>query len=322
MKNRIYLSAITAFLGLGMQAQVINQTFNNNTEYSKSNQAAVIVEGNHLSIQTKVIYNALPDGYHLTYTFTEINSSIDALDESVSSKKKFFEKEIKKLGMEKEDVAIDALGLDPIFGLTSDSVGANKPNGYKSTHNIIFSIDEIGKIDALSKICFEANVYDLIDVVPFINNVSHIMDSLEAKSLSILKERKDFATEIGYQIQDGKASFQQGHSVLYPSERYLKSYIQNNSLYKHHISQNSTINYARRVEIDSYYNLNLKDADFIFNASEVKPVIQFVFTIEYGFVRRDREEEARLKEEQELKSKEKKTIYILDKDGKMREVKF
>ena len=73
-------------------------------------------------------------------------------------------------------------------------------------------------------------------------------------------------------------------------------------------SQNSTINYNRKVEIDAYYNLDLRDADYIFNSQEVKPVIQFVYEINYGFIKRDREEEARIKEARKMENQKKKTI--------------
>ena len=76
------------------------------------------------------------------------------------------------------------------------------------------------------------------------------------------------------------------------------------------------------MEIDAYYNLDLRDADFVFNSKEVKPVIQFIYEINYGFIKRDREEEARLKELRVEERKTKKNIFILDKNGKMREVTF
>ena len=103
---------------------------------------------------------------------------------------------------------------------------------------------------------------------------------------------------------------------------YIKSYISNSSLFKHHISQNASINYNRKVEIDAYYNLDLRDADYVFNSHEVKPVIQFIYEINYGFNKRDREEEARNLENQKIESQKRKTIFILDKNGKMSEVKF
>ncbi len=320
MKSKITL--LTVFVGLGLNAQVINKSFNRSTEFGSNKKQSVSVTGNQLNIKTRVIYNALPDGYHVTYTATSISPTIEDLEEKTTEKRNSIIKDLKKLKLQKNDVLVDVIGLDPIYSLTPDSAHLNKPSGYKSTHNFTFKIKDISLIDQLSRVCFNHDVYDLIDIVPFINSSKAIEDSLSAKAIEVLNDKKQLARDIGFEITDGKPFFEKRKNTIYPSERYLKSYINNASLYKHHISQNSTINYNRRVEIDAYYNLDLRDADFVFNAQEVKPVVQFIYELDYGFVKRDREEEARLKEERKEKAKEKKNIFILDKNGKMREVKF
>lgn len=320
MKTKItLLLAISCFT---LSAQVVNKAFNRSTEFGSNKKESVSVSGNQLNIKTRVIYNALPDGYHVTYTSTAISPTVEDLENKTTEKRTSIIKALKKLKLQKNDVLVDVIGLDPIYSLTPDSSHLNKPSGYKSTHNFTFKILDISLIDQLSRVCFIHGIYDLIDIVPYINSSKGIEDSLSAKAVEILNDKKQLARDIGFEITDGKPFFQKRKNTIYPSERYLKSYINNSSLYKHHISQNSTINYNRRVEIDAYYNLDLRDADFVFNAQEVKPVVQFIYEIDYGFVKRDREEETRLKEERTLKAKEKKNIFILDKNGKMREVRF
>ena len=318
-KTTIGLLLLCAY---NINAQKLNSTFNQNTEYGSNKKGSIEVEGNHLSIKTSVIFNATPDGYHITYTYTSISKSVATLEELTFNKINQLAKEIKKIKLEREDMVIDVISLDPIFSLKYDTSNTPKPSGYKSTHNVTFNINEIGVLDNLSRICFDLNIYDIIDITPYINNVTHINDSLSKKSLQILNKKKSLAKEIGYIIEDGKPSFQKKRKTLYPSERYLKSHIKNSSIYKHHISQNSSTIYNRKVDIENYYNLDLRDADYVFNANEVKPVIQFIYEINYGFLKRDRDEEARVKEERELLEKTKKHIYILDENGKLRKTTF
>ena len=320
MRNSTTILLILACLSL--RAQVINKGFNRSTEFGSNKKESVSVAGNQLSIKTRVIYNALPDGYHVTYTSTAISTTIEDLEEKTTEKRSSIVKDLKKLKLQKNDVLVDVIGLDPIYSLTPDTSNLNKPSGYKSTHNFTFKIKDIALIDQLSRVCFNHEIYDLIDIVPYINSSKAIEDSLSQKAVEVLNSKKQLVRDIGFEISDGKPFFEKRKNTIYPSERYLKSYINNASLYKHHTSQNSTINYNRRVEIDAYYNLDLRDADFVFNAEEVKPVVQFIYEIDYGFIKRDREEETRIKEERLEKAKQKKNIFILDKNGKMREVKF
>lgn len=320
MKNWT-LVFVLAF-GLQSKAQITNKEFNRNTEYGTHLKNSVRVNGNSLQIDTKVIFNALPDGYHITYTYSSISSNVDQLELITEKKTANLKSEIKKLKLKEKDMVVDAISIDPFFGFVPDSARSITPSGYKSTHNITFNIKDISQIDELSRICFTHEIYDIIDIVPYLNNTKFIEDSLASKSLEILSFKKTIAQDIGYIISDGKIYFDKKRNTIYPSERYLKSYIANNQLYRHHISQNSTISYNRKVDIDAYYNLDLRDADYVFNAHETKPVIQFVYTISYGYIQRDREEEARLKEERDLAEKKKKEIYILDKNGKMKQVTF
>tara|TARA_Y100000589_G_scaffold73927_1_gene67158 strand:- start:10 stop:972 length:963 start_codon:yes stop_codon:yes gene_type:complete len=320
MKQVVYILII--ILGLKANAQVINQSFNHSTEFENNQKQSISVSGNQLKINTRIIYNALPDGYHITYTQTEISETIEELEEITIKKKNSIVKDLKKHQMKAKDLVVDAIGLDPIFNINPDSNHNKKPSGYKSTHNFTFKITELSMVDQLTKICFNHNIYDLIDIVPFIKKSKHIEDSLSLKAIEVLNSKKNMARNIGFEIQDGKPFFENKKNIIYPSERYIKSYINNASLFKHHIAQNATINYNRKVEIDAYYNLDLRDADYVFNAQEVKPVIQFIYEINYGFIKRDREEEARIKAARKSEKEEKKTIFILDKNGKMREVKF
>lgn len=320
MKKLTLLLFLT--VGISAVAQKPNKSFNDATEWGSNKKHSIQLEGNYLTIKTKVIYNALPDGYHITYTYTSISGTVESLEELTLDKKRRLVKGLKKLNMKEDDMVIDVIALDPVFKMYNDTSRNPVPTGYKSTHNVTFNIKDIGQIDDLSRTCFTENIYDIIDVTPYINDVNHIEDSLSKKSILVLKDKKRLAEQIGFSISDGKVNFQKNKNTIYPSERYLKSYINNSSLYKHHMTQNSSVSYNRKVDIDSYYNFDLRDADFVFNAKEVKPVIQFIYSINYGFLKMDREEEARIKEEKAARAEKEKEIYILDKHGKMRKASF
>lgn len=303
-------------------AQVINQSFNQATENGDYPETSIQVSGNVISIKTKVVYNALPDGYHVTYTYTNIASSLDQLESITHNKINALRKDAKKLKIKEEDVLVDVIALDPIFNMFSDSSGSQSPTGYKTTQNVTFNIHDINIVQELNQICLQHSIYDIIDITPYLINVKSIHDSLAAKSVEVLNFKKQLGRDIGFTMSDGKPSFSKQQNVIYPSERYLKSYINNSTLFKHHISQNSSTHYNRRVDVDTYYTLDLRDADFVFNSKETKPVIQFYYEINYQFVKRDREAEARQVEMEKERLEKQKNIFILDKDGKLKEITF
>ena len=122
-------SILILIVGFSAKAQVINQSFNHSTEFANNQKQSISVSGNQLNINTRIIYNALPDGYHITYTQTEISETIEDLEEITIKKKNSIVKDLKKLQMKAKDLVVDAIGLGPIFNINPDSSYHKKPLG-------------------------------------------------------------------------------------------------------------------------------------------------------------------------------------------------
>ena len=318
MKNITFFLAM--LIGLSANCQVVNKQYNqerNQTFFNNENE--IVATENSISITTKVIYNAVPDGYHITYTTSFIGKSAEDVENKMNKKIDSLIKEVSNLKMSPKDIVFDIISLDPIFDFNqNDPI----PIGYKITENITFNIKGISLIPELARICLGFGIYDLIDAQAYLENSKNIYDSLSAKTVQILDMKKKLCSEIGWSFTNGKTTLTKVKDVFYPSERYLKSHITNATLYKHHISQNSTIDMERQVDVDNYYNLNLKDADFVFNAGNTSPVIQFYYQLNYMYTKKDTEEEMREKIKKEEAKKQDKLFYIIDKSGNLKKIEI
>ncbi len=284
-----------------------------------SNENEIVATETSISIITKVIYNAIPDGYHLTYTTAFIGKTVEEVEAKMTKKIDSLTNKVSALQISKKDVVADVIALDPIFDFNLDD---QTPIGYKVVENITFNIKNISVVREVAKICLDFKIYDLINAQAYFLNSKSVYDSLANKTIQILNMKKKLCSDIGWTFSDGKPSFTKFKDVYYPSEHYLNSYIRNASLYKHHISQNSTINMERKVDVDSYYSLNLKNADFVFNPNSTGPVIQFYYQLNYGFTKKDTEAEMREKIKKEQEKKQEKMFYIIDKNGNLKKVEM
>jgi len=309
---------LVMLITISANSQVVNKKFNQ--ERNKTfcnNEYEIIATENSISIITQVIYNAVPDGYHITYTTSFIANSVNYVEAKMNKKIDDLIDKVNDIHLSKKNVVVDVISIDPIFDfIHNDSI----PIGYKIVENITFDIKDISSIRNLSKICLEFGIYDLIDAQAYLENSKVIYDSLSKKTVQILEMKKKLCSDIGWTFTHGKISLTKFKDVLYPSEHYLKSYILNSSLYKHNISQNSTINMERKVDVDNYFNFNLKDADFVFNAGKTSPVIQFYFQLNYSYTKTATEEELREKIKKEEEKKQDKLFYIIDKTGNLKKV--
>lgn len=318
------LTLLSCLLTFATTAQLINRAYNQSqNNYHFNNEAGIVASGNTLNITCKVVYNAVPDGYLVTFTTTFIGSTIDEVETTMNHKIDQLVKDVKGLDIASKDILIDILALDPIFdvyGSTETVTTSPEPKGYKITQNITFNLKQIDQFRKLSVVCMNHNIYDVISIQAYLDSSTDVYDSLAEKAVEVLEHKKQLAADIGWTFGNGKISFSKQKDVLYPSERYLKSQLKNSSLYKHHLSQNSTIDVSRRLEVNNYYTLDLKDADFVFNASETNPVIQFYYQINYSFITRDTEAELREKIRKEVEKEHQKTFYLLDKKGKLKAI--
>ena len=101
---------------------------------------------------------------------------------------------------------------------------------------------------------------------------------------------------------------------------YLKSFVNNATYFNHNSEQNSSITLQRKLDVDNYYDFNLKNADFVFNSNNNQPVIQFYTQLQYGFIKTDTEEEMRVKIIKEEEKKPVKEFYVIDKDGNLTKI--
>ncbi len=318
MKNPVFF--LLMLTGLAARCQVINKHYNQDQcKNHFENENEIAASDNSVTIITKVIYNAVPDGYHITYTTSFIGKSPAAVENEMNKKIDSLIEKAVYMKLSKRDVTADIISLDPVFDFNHDDAA---PSGYKITENITFNIKDITAIRRLSKVCLEYGIYDLINAEAYLENSKIIYDSLDAKTVQLLNMKKKLCTETGWSLSGGKTTLTKFKDVYYPSERYLKSSIKNAVLYKHKISENSEISMERKVDIDNYFNFNLKDADFVFNASAASPVIQFYYQLNYTYTKKDTETEMREKIKNEEEKKQDKVFYIIDKNGALKKIEM
>lgn len=309
------------FLSFG---QLDNRAYND-LRNSSVNGYEITINGDaqNMILSTEVIYNAIPDGYQITYTTSFIANSVEKTEELLGKKADSLVKAVAEIGLTRRDIVFDIVSLDPIFDFRqTDSL---PPAGYKITENIVFNVTDFSRIPRLSEICLKYGIYDLINAQAYLNDSKPIYEKMNDKLVELVNQKKKLCKDLGADIDRAKVKIARYSDTYYPSERYLKSIIQNPHFYKHHVSQNSTLSLNRSVDVDNYFDYNLKQVDFVFNPNNTQPVIQFYYKLVTEYVAPSTEEEIRKKVAEELQSKEKaktKAIYTLDENGNLKKVEL
>jgi uncharacterized protein YggE len=320
MKNRI--APLALLVSLAAHGQLANKQYNQtHTAVHQIGEDDIVASENSVSIVTKVLYNAVPDGYHVTYTKSFLGKTVEEVELQMNTLVDKLIKEIHSSNITKKDAVVDIVSLDPVFNISLQEPAENAPIGYKVTENITFDIKSISAIGPLSKKCLDFGIFDLINTEAYLLDSKPVYDSLSDKAVELLEMKKRSCTKIGWSFTGGVATFNKTKDVLYPSERYLSAYSSNSSLYQHHISQNTSVQMKRSLDVDNYFNLNLKDADYVFHSEKTVPVIQFYYQLNYVYTRKEPDSKGKSSSKDESQKVE-KIFYILDKTGNLKKIEM
>lgn len=175
-------------------AQVANKQYNQFHLYThNAAEDDIVATPLNITITTKVLYNAIPDGYHVTFTKSLIGKTVEEVEQQTIILVDNLVKELRYLHITKKDVVLDVVAIDPIFNINIQETSENTPLGYKVTENIMFSIKSISDIAPLSKKCLDFGIYDIINTEAFILSSKPIYDSLSTKAIEVLDQKKKTA---------------------------------------------------------------------------------------------------------------------------------
>ena len=258
MRKIIYLPFCFLIFSLNCKSQIINKGFNASKPVAMNSSFEIDAQDLTTTIMVDVIYNAVPDGYVLTYTTTFQGKSIDDVEAKANKRMDDLIVSLNPLKVKADDVTIDIISLDPIFNFEqNDSI---PPQSYRITQNVSINIHDINIVGKLSKICLSYGIYDLINIQAYVLNTDVIQDSLDFKVVEILNQKKKLCEEVGVKLSGGTIHFNNFKDVYYPSEKYLKSFVNNTTYFNHNSSQNSSINLQRKVDVEDRKSTRLNSS--------------------------------------------------------------
>ncbi len=319
MKNCLFCLLFIPLLSFG---QLNNHSFNDS--FLKTN-SEIPVEGNKLDMKfnTSVVYNAIPDGYHITYTWTFIAKNTEELDAKTLKKKAELETPLLGIGCLPSDIVLELVSLDPIYDFnTADTLD---PKGFKVTENIRLTVDSFAYLPFVAITFNKAGIYDCIHAEAFVKNAEPIYAKMNDQLVVLVNQKKKLCKELGANLEGTVVHVHKQETVHYPSDRYLKSILRNAQFYHHAGQQNSQLALMRTVDVEAYYEYNLKQVDYVFFPENTEPVIQFYTYLITDYHKESTEEEIRKKIAEEMEQKKKpvtKSVFTIDEQGNFKKLEL
>ena len=241
-----------------------------------------------LTFSIKGLYNATADSYLAIFTTTQVGVDQKETNDLLRTKIDAIRKKVKEQSPETK-MYVDMISFMPLYEVVKEKRRFSKttyneiPMGFELKKNIHFKYSDPAILEALVSICSENEIYDLVKVDYFIEDMDKKRDELIAKAELVLKKKiARYGKLMGTDFADKNRILADGFAVHYPLEQY-KTYTAycSNAL---SFSKAENVKTYEKVTSQFYMPLANRGYDFVINTSILEPVVQVEYEIQIRLV--------------------------------------
>ncbi|WP_452225144.1 SIMPL domain-containing protein [Lacinutrix chionoecetis] len=275
-----------------------------------------------LTIDVKALNNVIADSYTAVFNLVQVGETAEETNKLMNDRVAKVISELSAKGILSKDIIIDVISFVPVYETVVEKKLFSKtytevPKGFELQQNLHIKFTKVNQFEKILSACANNEIYNLVKVDYFIENIEAVYTKLRSEILKVLKEKKQFYTDMGFDLATYKPTIADIKYCHFPREFY-KSYQAFNSISLEAIKKNKGIVTAKKQTSYYYDPLSFKEYDIVINPSIVEPVIQIGMEIKLQY--REKPKEEKPAEKEVIKNK----YFVLSNDGdiKVKELKL
>ncbi len=274
-----------------------------------------------LTFSIKGLYNATADSYLAIFTTTQVGINQKETNDLLRTKMEAIRKSLKEQSPETK-MYVDMISFMPLYEVVKEKRRFSKttyneiPMGFELKKNLHFKYSDPAVLEALVAICSENEIYDLVKVDYFIEDMDKKRAELIAKSeIALKKKMARYGALMGNDFTDKNRILADGFAVHYPLEQY-KTYTAycSNAL---SFSKTENVKTYQKVSSQFYMPLANRGYDFVINTSILEPVVQVEYEIQLRLVDKPLAPVQSAPVQEIIKTKIVKEVYFVSPEGKI-----
>jgi len=216
-------------------------------------------------------------------------------------------------GIPAKDFVIDVISFVPVYETVVERKLFSKkynevPKGFELQQNLHIKFNKVEQFESILSACANNEIYNLVKVDYFINDIQAVYKRLRVEILKILKDKQQFHSDLGFDLKDYKPLIADMEYCHFPKEFY-KNYQAYNSISLEAIKKNKGVITAKKQTSYYYDPISFKDYDMVINPSIVEPVVQIGMEIKLQYHPKPKEQKPIEKEV--VKNK----YFVISNDG-------
>lgn len=236
----------------------------------------------NIKISVKGLANVKADTYVAVFSVTQTGKTAEEVNRLINERIFQAVNQIKTL--KEVETYVDMISFVPIYEYEIEKKIFSKknynevPKGFELKKNIHIKYNTYNQLDEFINILSKEEIYDLVKVDYFANNLDNIKKELTNKAKQMLQDKiKSYETIMGKSLGNIEKCMVEGHKVMYPAQRYDSYQAFNSSSLK--LNKSGNINQADKATTLYYQSITDKDFDFVINPLVFEPIIQIVYQV-------------------------------------------
>jgi len=226
--------------------------------------------------------NGQTDAYDAIFNLSQTGKAAkevnDLIDERVNKGLSVVE------GLKSVETYVDMISFVPVYEYAVERKIFSKktyneiPTGFEVKKNIHIKYTDPNLLNTIIASLANAEIYDLVRVDYFSNQIDAIKDSLLARAKQVLNEKmKRYESILTVNFDSYEKQLADKYKVVLPTEMYKSYQAYSSSSLK--LKRNGQVRQAQKSNTLFYQPILDKEFDFVLNPTIIEPVIQVMYQI-------------------------------------------
>jgi uncharacterized protein YggE len=266
-----------------------------------------------ITIDVKALSNIVANSYTAVFNVTQIGETSEETNSLMKERISKLKTELVSHGILTKDIVIDVISFVPVYETIVEKKLFSKkyveiPTGFELQQNIHVKFTAVEQFDDILASCANNEIYNLVKVDYFIDNLQEVYKKLRVEILRELKSKQEFYKNLGFDLMLYDPTIADNKYCYFPRDFY-KNYQAFNSISFESLKKKRGVFTAKKQTSYYYDPVSFRDYDVVINPSIVEPVVQIGMEIKLQYTPRPKEQKPLEKEV--VKNK----YYIISPDG-------
>jgi hypothetical protein len=290
----------------------------NSTVYNPTVQQQItktLSQSNHVFIDVKALQNVKATTYTAIFNISQIGPTADSTNLLINQRIDTIRRQLKTIGITNDDFAIDVISFVPNYEIEVQKKLFSKtytevPNGFELQQNLHIQFTKTNQFETILTACAQSEIYNLVKVDYYIENIAEIYKNLQIKLLKVIEEKKAYYKILGFDLADYNVGIADDQYCYFPKDFY-QSYQAFNSVSFEAIKKKKGVTTARKQRSYYYQPLSYLNYNVVINPSILEPVVQIGMNIRLQYSPKPKEAKAAPVVKTEIKHK----YYVVSPNG-------